>query len=77
MTPATRADLLSQIWWAGVQAVRGDTAVDRSLTDAPIPCPDRILAVGKAAVAMAKPAFDRFGAPTLALTKHDHSETGL
>ena len=77
MTPATRAQLLSDIWWAGVNAVRGDTAVARSLTDAPIPRPDRILAVGKAAVAMAKPAHALFGSPALALTKHGHTDPDL
>ena len=77
MTPQTRATLLQQIWWAGVQAVRGDTAVARSLADHPIPRPDLILAVGKAAIAMAKPAQALFAAPTLAVTKHGHSEADL
>jgi glycerate 2-kinase len=78
MTPDDRARLLQQIWWAGVQAVRGDTSVAYALDHAPIPRPDLILAVGKAAVAMAKPAFARFGpVRTLAITKHDHSEPGL
>lgn len=74
----TRADLLAEVWWAGVQAVGGSAAVAASLDAAPIPPPDMILAVGKAAVAMAKPAFARFGpVPTLAITKQGHSETGL
>ena len=77
MTPDARADLLSRIWWAGVQAVRGDSAVARSLQDNPIPPPDLILAVGKAAVAMARPAQALFGARTLAVTKHGHSAEGL
>ena len=78
MTPDHRARLLQDIWWAGVQAVRGDVAVAHALDRAPIPRPDLILAVGKAAVAMAKPAFARFGpVRTLAITKHDHSEAGL
>jgi glycerate 2-kinase len=78
MTPETRAEFLRQIWWAGVNAVRGDTAVARSLADHPIPRPDLILAVGKAAVAMARPAVERFGpVPTLAVTKHGHSQAGL
>ena len=77
MTPEHRADLLHDIWWAGVRAVGGDTAVARSLTNQPIPRPDLILAVGKAAVAMAKPAHARFAAPTLAVTKHGHSAAGL
>ena len=78
MTPETRAELLRQIWWAGVGAVRGDSAVSRSLQDTPISRPDLILAVGKAAVAMAKAAQRQFDVPTLlALTKHGHSEPGL
>jgi hydroxypyruvate reductase len=78
MTPDDRARLLQDIWGAGVQAVRGDVAVAHSLDHAPVPRPDLILAVGKAAVAMAKPAFARFGpVRTLAITKHDHSEAGL
>ena len=78
MTPEIRADLLRQIWWAGVNAVRGDTAVAAALDSAAIPRPDLILAVGKAAVAMTKPVAARFGpVPTLAVTKHGHSEPGL
>jgi hydroxypyruvate reductase len=78
MTPDDRARLLQQIWWAGVEAVRGDTAVAHALDHDPIPRPDLILAVGKAAVAMAKPAFARFGpVRTLAITKQDHGEPGL
>ena len=77
MTPQVRAELLRQIWWAAVDAVRGDSAVARALNDHPIPRPDLILAVGKAAVAMARPAEARFGAPTLAVTKHGHSEPNL
>lgn len=78
MTPQDRARLLQEIWWAGVQAVRGDAAVAHSLDHQPIPRPDLILAVGKAAVAMAKPAFARFGpVRTLAITKHDHTEAAL
>ncbi|WP_299373014.1 DUF4147 domain-containing protein [uncultured Tateyamaria sp.] len=61
------------LWWAGVEAVRGDKAVDRSLTDAPCPRPDRIIAVGKAAAAMAKPAAARWpDVPCLVVTKYHH-----
>ena len=77
MTPQTRADLLTQIWWAGVHAVQGGAAVAASLDAKPIPRPDRIIAVGKAAVAMAKPAHARFpGVATLAITKTGHTEPG-
>ncbi len=78
MTPDHRARLLQEIWRAGVNAVRGDTAVGASLDRNPIPRPDLILAVGKAAVAMTKPAFARFGPlPTLVVTKHGHVEPDL
>ncbi len=76
MDAELRAELLRKIWWAGVHSVAGDAAVARSLTEHPIARPDLILAVGKAAVAMARPAFARFGAPTLAVTKHGHAEPG-
>ena len=78
MSPLQRAELLQKIWWAGVRAVSGEAAVDHSLKAQPIPRPDLILAVGKAAVAMTKPAFARFGPiKTLAITKQDHSEPDL
>ncbi|MBC7477524.1 MAG: DUF4147 domain-containing protein [Pseudorhodobacter sp.] len=77
MTPQTRADLLTQIWWAGVHAVGGETSVTTSLTNSPIPRPDLILAVGKAAVSMARAAHTLFPVPTLAITKTGHTEPGL
>lgn len=77
MTPQTRADLLSQIWWVGVRSVGGDASVATSLTSTPIPPPDLILAVGKAAVSMAKAAQRIFPVRTLAITKTGHSEPGL
>ena len=78
MPPQTRAEILAQIWWAGVRAVGGSAAVAASLDAAPIPRPDLIMAVGKAAVSMTKPAFDRFGpVRTLVVTKTGHSEPGL
>ena len=54
MPPEQRAKRLRDIWCAGVHAVAADTAVARSLTDHPIPRPDLILAVGKAAVVYCK-----------------------
>ncbi|MDK3018159.1 DUF4147 domain-containing protein [Pseudodonghicola flavimaris] len=65
------------IWQAGVDAVDGETATARALaaaatTEAP-PAPDRILAVGKAATAMARAAMARFPAvPALVVTKDGH-----
>ena len=61
MTPKEQA---LAIWRAGVAAVDGDTATRRRLEGAE--APDRILAVGKAAAAMARAAMERFpGVPTL------------
>jgi hydroxypyruvate reductase len=56
-----------------VAAVEGRQAVVRSLDAAPIPRPDLVLAVGKAAVPMTRAALDAFGeVPALAVTKHGH-----
>ena len=77
MTPQTRADLFTQIWWAGVRAVGGEASVKASLTTTPIPRPDLIQSVGKAAVSMAKAAHHLFPVPTLAITKRGHTEPGL
>ena len=77
MTPQTRADLLTRIWWAGVHAVNGEISVTTSLTASPIAPPDLILAVGKAAVSMAKAAHKLCPVPTLAITKTGHTEPGL
>lgn len=68
MTPREQA---RAIWQAGVDAVGGYAATDKALAEAP--CPDRILAVGKAAAAMAHAAMDRFpGTPCLVVTKDGH-----
>ncbi|MFP4326587.1 MAG: glycerate kinase [Paracoccaceae bacterium] len=70
-----QAALLERIWRAGIAAVEGGAAVTRALEDRPVPPPDRILAVGKAAVPMASAALARFsGRPALAVTKHGHAE---
>ncbi|MEP1198887.1 glycerate kinase type-2 family protein [Tateyamaria sp.] len=62
------------LWQAGVQAVRGDVAVAHAIEDGLVPKPDRIIAVGKAAVAMAKPACEKWpDAPCLIVTKYDHA----
>ena len=74
MTPQTRADMLTRIWWAGVQSVQGGVAVGASLDAMPIPRPDLILSVGKAAVSMAKAAHGRFVGRTVAFTKAGHTE---
>ncbi|MBO9447085.1 DUF4147 domain-containing protein [Ruegeria sp. R14_0] len=60
-----------RIWQAGVDAVDGQTATKAVLDDTQTP--DQILAVGKAAAAMARAALDHFGPrPTLVVTKDDH-----
>ncbi|WP_299730283.1 DUF4147 domain-containing protein [uncultured Tateyamaria sp.] len=67
-------DILS-LWQAGVRAVRGDVAVARAIADGLVPRPDRIVAVGKAAVAMAQPACEAWpDVPCLIVTKYDHAE---
>lgn len=68
-------DIALSLWRAGVAAVDGYGATWTAL-DA-MAAPDRVLAVGKAAAAMARAALDRFGAlPTLVVTKPGHG-TGL
>ena len=61
------------LWQAGVAAVDGYRATQAALAD--MPPPDAILAVGKAAGAMARAALDRFGpVPTLVVTKDRHAD---
>ncbi len=63
---------LFELWSAGVTAVRGDPAVRAALPDLAA-TPDRIIAVGKAACHMARPAMEAFpDRPTLIVTKHGH-----
>lgn len=64
---------LMRLWQTGVDAVRGDTAVQRAVANGLVPRPDRIIAVGKAAVAMARPACETWpDVPCLLVTKYDH-----
>ncbi|MEL6644551.1 MAG: DUF4147 domain-containing protein [Pseudomonadota bacterium] len=66
--------LLADLWSVGVNAVRGDTCVAAALDAHGVETPDTIIAVGKAAGAMAQAAFDRFSAdiPSLIVTKYGH-----
>lgn len=65
------ADQALTFWRAGVAAVDGYTATKTALPGEPKP--DRILAVGKPAAAMARAALDHFGpVPTLVVTKDGH-----
>lgn len=67
------SDLLA-LFQAGVAAVRGDAAVARALLTTPMPAPDQIIAVGKAAAAMARAADAAFpSAPVLIVTKYGHA----
>ncbi len=64
---------LMTLWQNGVTAVRGDVAVGRAITDGSVHRPDRIIAVGKAAVAMAAPACAAWAdVPCLIVTKYGH-----
>lgn len=64
---------MMSLWQAGVDAVRGDTAVARAIASGDVPRPDRIVAVGKAAAAMARAACGAWpDVPCLVVTKYDH-----
>ncbi len=66
-------DTALALWQAGVAAVDGYAATKAALAD--IARPDRILAVGKAAGAMARAAQERFpGVPVLVVTKDGHGD---
>ena len=65
---------VTKIWAAGVDAVGGYRATKTALGQNN-PRPDQIIAVGKAACAMARAALDQFGAvPVLVVTKDGHGE---
>ncbi len=71
----TDAQVLRTLFTAGVNAVRGDIAVERALRDLSVPQPDQIIAVGKAACAMARAASEAYpDAPVLIVTKYDHAK---
>lgn len=64
---------LQRLWQAGVDAVGGARAVETALAAHATPRPDRILAVGKAASAMAQAAVARWpDVPCLIVTKYGH-----
>lgn len=66
---------LRTLFDAGVAAVRGDTAVAASLATDPVTAPDQIIAVGKAATAMARAAHEVFpDTPLLIVTKYHHAD---
>lgn len=67
-------DTLEDLWKAGVQRVRGDTAVSQALANRDVSRLTHVLAIGKAADAMARAALS--SCPNveacLILTKHGH-----
>lgn len=65
---------LAQLWQTGVDAVRGDRCVAAALRAQSPAKPDAIIAVGKAAGAMAAAAYAHFGPdiPGLIVTKYGH-----
>ncbi|MGC3936183.1 glycerate kinase type-2 family protein [Roseobacter sp. EG26] len=66
---------LETLFQTGVAAVRGDAAVAKALEQTPIQTPHQIIAVGKAATAMALAAHARFpDTPLLIVTKYDHAD---
>ncbi len=66
---------LEALFWAGVNAVRGDHAVTTALQARDGAAPDQIIAVGKAATAMAQAAHAAFpDTPVLIVTKYHHAE---
>lgn len=73
------AAMLEELWWQGVNAVRGFSAVTVSLSESAMTPPDMIIAVGKAAGDMALGARKHFKAPiqTLVVTKYDHTSDEL
>ena len=65
---------LLDLWWTGVRAVTGQSAVQRALAAHPISAPDHIISVGKAAASMARAADEAFPqTPMLIVTKDGHS----
>lgn len=67
-------EILKQLFETAVASVRGDTAVSRALSGMDISSPDQIIAVGKAATAMAVAAHAVHPqAPVLIVTKYGHA----
>ncbi len=66
-------DELLELWHAGVRAVGGAQAVQTALQQHETPRPHRIIAVGKAAAAMASAACAKWpDVPCLIVTKYGH-----
>ncbi len=71
--------LLDEIWWAGVDRVKGYQCVVDALAQHKDFSPTHIAAVGKAASSMMRAALDQCGLnlPALMVTKYDHLDAGL
>jgi len=71
--------LLRQLFAAAIGQVNGKDAVLSALQQQPIPQPDQIIAVGKAASAMCRGALEGLGndIPAFVVTKYQHIETAL
>lgn len=70
---------LENLWWTGVDAVKGFSAVQNELDSNPGARPDLIIAVGKAAGDMALGARAHYHKPiaTIVATKYDHVSSEL
>ena len=71
--------IMENLWWSGVEAVRGYAAVQKIMTEHAGGVPDLIIAVGKAAGDMALGARDALGqaVPTIVATKYEHASNAL
>lgn len=66
---------LADLWWTGVHAVQGKSAVNKALLARHVAQPDLVLAIGKAAASMAAAASETFGpVPTQIVTKYHHTD---
>ncbi|MEP4249515.1 DUF4147 domain-containing protein [Tateyamaria sp.] len=65
---------IKELWHSGVEAVRGDVAVTHAIAQGFVARPDHIIAIGKAAGAMARAACSAFpDASCLVVTKYGHA----
>ncbi len=73
-----RKEAILEVWQAAIDAVEGRSCVIRAIEEDDDFEPDLILAVGKAAQAMAEGALDKFPrCPALVVTKYGHSDPTL
>ncbi len=73
-----RKQAILEVWQAAIDAVEGRLSVIKAITEDDDFEPDLVLAVGKAAQAMAEGALDKFPrCPALVVTKYGHSDPTL